>query len=305
MVGSLVKYAFLPIFFAAFVYLVIVAVRHRHGKTMVQKTWQSFRQLQPKMQIVLMAILCLAGGLFAERYGVNVVAYGGFDPDCAKVESVEHCLQYGPWGRNYSITATNTATGNTSSPDKSTFLPDWIQGMMHRLYFAINYDYTNYLELPLPTVTAYIIGSVGIILAIIYRRSIFTNQHLLLAITIIALYTAALLYVNYSDYLRYKTMLAINGRYLIPILPLVFAFVATAYATAIQKISFVRQAIITKFALTTVMLLLTLQGGGILTYAVRSDSGWYWDNPLAQTLGNGLKNTATPFIVGAKNRQNS
>jgi hypothetical protein len=57
-----------------------------------------------------------------------------------------------------------------------------------------------------------------------------------------------------------------------------------------------------QFSLVALAVLLTLQGGGILTFAVRSDSGWYWENSTSQALGSGLKRIATPFIFGAKNR---
>jgi hypothetical protein len=302
MVGSITKYAYLPILFAVLVYLSVLLVRHKKYQGVFTKTWGSFKALRPKLQIALVVLFVIAGGLFIERYGVNVVAYGSPEPDCAKVESVSHCMQYGPWERNYSIKTNNEAAGNTSLPNQFTFLPEWVAGMMHRLYFAINYDYVNYYELPLPILTASIVGAIGLILVVIYWRTLFSNNpHLWLIVTLVAVYLAALLYVNYSDYLRYKMLLAVNGRYLILILPFVFAFIATAYSLAFKKIALKKQAT-AKFALAIGVIALTLQGGGILTFAVRSDDNWYWENSLARSLGRGLKDSATPFIIGANHK---
>jgi hypothetical protein len=136
----------------------------------------------------------------------------------------------------------------------------------------------------------------------VHWRTLFNNnRYLLLIVIVVAIYLAALLYINYSDYLRYKMLLAINGRYLILILPFVFAFMATAYSLTLKKL-FTKKQTIVKFSLIVGVLALTLQGGGILTFAVRSDDDWYWQNPLAQTLGRSLKNSATPFIIGADHK---
>jgi hypothetical protein len=308
MLGSLVKYAFIPIFAAALLYLGYVIFRHKKYAKIFAEGWRSFTRLPVWAICGLGALLIVSTSLFAERYGVNVLTYGAIEPDCADIESVDHCLQYGPWGRNYGIEMDNQVKGNTGLPNLAVFLPEWVGGMMHRLYFAISYDYTNYQELPLPIITAYITGFIGLILACFYGRTLIKNPGFILAILIVALYVLALLYTNFKDYVHYKTMLAINGRYLILVLPLAFALMASSYALFIKQIVTAKTRFkntqLVQFSLVAAVIVLTLQGGGILTFAVRSDSGWYWENPTAQALGSGLKNAATPFIFGAKERGN-
>lgn len=308
MLGSLVKYAFIPLFAAALLYLGYAIFRHKKYGRVLKDSWQSFKRLPIWALCGLMALLVISTGLFAERYGVNVLNYGAIEPDCADVESVEHCLQYGPWGRNYGIEMDNQAKGNTDLPNLAVFLPEWVGGMMHRLYFAINYNYTNYEELPLPIITAYVMGFIGLALACFYWKPLVKNPGFLLAILIVSLYVLALLYTNFKDYIHYKAMLAINGRYLIPILPLVFALMATSYSLFIKQVVVVKSRFkkpqLIQFSLIAVVAILTLQGGGILTFAVRSDSGWYWENPTAKVLGGGLKKAAMPLILGAQKRGN-
>ena len=191
-------------------------------------------------------------------------------------------------------------------PDKTHFLSAWAKGMMHRLYFAINYDYFNYEELPIPITSAFIIGGVGLILSAVFCWILFKrNRLLVLPATVIIVYVASILYVNFTDYLHFKTMLAINGRYLILILPLLFVLLASAYRVFFERITphHARAYII---GLTVVALLLASQGGGLLTFIVRSDQTWYWPNNTTVTNINlGTKNAITPLIFGAGERKES
>lgn len=307
MLSSLVKYAFLPIFLALMAYLIIIVIYRKNHKIVFARTWQSFRSLKTWTKIILIISLVVAGGLFAERYGVNLIKYHSLQPDCAKIETLDQCLQYGPWGRNYTIKANlqaAEAAGDSITPDPSgiLFLPNWVAGMVHRLYFAINYDYINYYGLPIPIGLAAVIGFVGIILFAIFCRSMFRNNRQLFLIALVSIvYILSLLYVNYTDYLKFKTMLAINGRYLILVLPFVFAFLAIAYRAFIDRVTR-KHAATYKVGLMTIVLLLTLQGGGVLTFIIRSDTGWYWKNQTVINANTSVKKAISPLIVGASHR---
>lgn len=304
LLSSLVKYAFLPIFLVFFFYLLIVFLRQKNYTATLQTSLQSFRLLSKPVQIVLIISLIIAGGLFAERYGINIVHYKSLQPDCAKLESIDQCLQYGPWARNYQIAADNELLENNVplDPDQWLFPFAWVSGMMHRLYFAINYDYVNYYALPIPIVTAGAVGFIGILACIAFSRSLFKKHpQLILLVSVVIVYTASLLYVNYTDYLHFRQMLAINGRYLILILPLLLAIIASGYSEWFKRVAR-KQAAAAKLRLTIIILLLVLQGGGVLTYIVRSDDSWYWQNKTVIQFGREVRHTVAPFIFGSDNR---
>lgn len=304
MLSSLVKYAFLPIFLALMAYLVALIIYRKLHKTVLKHSIHSFRSLTTTTKILLIVSLVVAGGLFLERYGVNIVKYHSLQPDCAKIETLDQCLQYGPWARNYTIKANNEAAGGMVplDPAPKFFLASWVVGMVHRLYFAINYDYINYYGLPVPIALAAVLGTIGVILFIIFCHTLFrTNRQLLLIALITVVYTLSLLYVNYTDYLKFKTMLAINGRYLILVLPFMFAFLAMAYSTFISRMAR-KRADAYKVGLVVVTLLLTLQGGGVLTYIIRSDASWYWPNQTVKTVNTSVKRAVSPLIIGAQHR---
>lgn len=304
LLASLVKYAFLPIFLVQFVYLFVIFLRRKNYVVALRSFWTSFCSLSMPLQIVLIIGLVIAGGLFAERYGVNIIRYKSLQPDCAKLESVDQCLQYGPWARNYQIAADNEMLENNAplDPDQWQFPFAWASGMMHRLYFAINYDYVNYYALPIPIVTAGAVGLIGLGACLVFfRRLLKKHPQLLLLVGVVVVYVASLLYVNYTDYLHLRQMLAINGRYLILVLPLLLALIASAYDEWFKKVAG-KRATTAKLRLTIIILLLTLQGGGVLTYIIRSDEGWYWKNDTVINLSHDLKSTVSPFIFGSGKR---
>lgn len=300
---SLVKYAFLPIFVALAIYLVIVVLVHKQRKTAVRQTVRSFWSLRVWIKISLIVGLIVAGGLFAERYGINIVRYHSLQPDCAVLRSVDECVQYGPWARNATVKAENIAAGGVPlDPALPLFLPAWVVGMMHRLYFAINYDYLNYFELPIITDTAYIVGFVGLLLLVGYGFWLFRRRpQLLLVALIIVVYVASLLYVNFTGYIHYRTMQAINGRYLILILPFFFALIATCYSHFFDQLAS-KRAQLYKVGVTAIVIILTLQGAGLLTYIVRSDEAWWWPNQTVISVNAAAKQALTPLIIGAGER---
>jgi len=307
MLSGLVKYAFLPIFLAIFLYLCIAFVRHPHRRATLTATFAAFRSLSRLVKIGLLVIFLITLGLFTERYGENIVRYHSLQPNCSKIESVDECLQYGPWARNYVIAANIEAAGSPVplDPNLALFAPTWARGMMHRLYFAINYDYFNYAELPINTTTAYIIGGFGLLLSLLFwRRLRARHPYIMLPVVIIGLYVASLLYVNFTDYLHFKTMQAINGRYLILVLPLVFTIFASAYAIFLEKVT-PKHASVYKLGITTAVVLLSLQGAGIVTYIVRSDDNWYWQNNIVTNMNLVVKKVLIPLTVGADHKERS
>jgi hypothetical protein len=298
--GSLVKYPFLPIFCAVIMYIIVIFIRAPSKAKLLKTIPDSFKRLKLWLKIILVVGIIISGGLFIERYGINLVQYHSLEPDCGKIQSVEYCIQYGPWGRNYNI-ATNIVVNNPPlDPPIWLFIPYWLGNMMYRLYFAINYDYSSALPLPIPITVASIIGAVGLILCFVFWKSIiYIDRRLILFGAIIVLYVGSLFYVNFSQYLQYRTTLAINGRYLVVILPLAFIWIGLAYRNLFNILLKARvQTFMSIFSV--VIILLLLQGGGASTHLVSSESNWYWQNKTLINFNLTLKNIASSLIIGGK-----
>lgn len=300
MLGSLVKYPFLPIFAAVIIYLLIIFIRTKSKKALLKSFVHSFTSLNLYVKIILIIGALLSFGLFVERYGVNLIQYHSLEPDCGKIQTIDYCIQYAPWGRNYTISTSVVANNPALDPPILQFIPYWFYYMIFRLYFAINYDYSSEIPLPIPMNIALNVGIVGLAICFLFRKSILRiDRRLLLFIAIIGLYIGGLFYINFSQYLQYRTTLAINGRYLVIILPLLFIWLGLAYRHLFDMIL---KARVRSFIaiISVVIILLLLQGGGASTHLVRSEAGWYWQNKTVIDFNLNLKNIISPLIIGGK-----
>ena len=277
---SLVKYVYLPIFAASILHVLVVWLKYKQRKKILHSVLQSFRVLHLAAKIGLTIILVLSSGLFAQRYVVNAVLYHDIQPECNKVETLEHCLQYGPWARNYNLKETAQSAPSRPVPlSFPEFILSWTNTMIDRLYFTIDYAFVEYAPMPLPITMAYIIGGIGLILVLTYCLS--------------------LLYVNYTEYLTFDKMVAINGRYFVPLLPFVFIIIGLAYRCLFAKL-WPHKTNIIKSSLTIVAIFVALQGGGALTYLIHSEPAWYWQNSPLTGFNIQTQKIITPLIIGAK-----
>jgi hypothetical protein len=294
--GSLVKYAFLPIFAAVICYMVV----------RLHRTFGSFRGIwRAKLGglsrvgrltgVLLVAGLVLGTGLFAERYGVNTVRYHTPIPDCAQVLSVRECSAYGPWIRDHNNELRKSVTA-TSSP--FTFAADWFYGMWFRLIFSVDGPTTGFQTrgpLYLPAWSTALFAFSGIILSVIYAGRLFRRYKapvLALFLAVSSVYLAALWLDGYKTFLRTGIAVEINGRYLLPVLPFLMLFAALAFNQAFKR----REGL--KLAVGGLAVVCMLWGGGALTYVLRSNDRWYWPNAPLSRVNNTIRNDIGPLVPG-------
>lgn len=296
-VGSLTKYAFVPVFAGALLAVCIVWVRSRKKKQILKSIVTSYKVTKRPTQIILAIFLVISTSLFLERYAGNLIMYHGFEPDCTQVKSLDSCLTYGPWGRNYTL-ATNVQDSDPPyNPNIVVYPFYWVNELIRKLYFTINYDFKEYAPLPIPITLAWVIGSFGTLLTIIFWRSIITlDKRLLILMPIIGLYLAGLFYATFIAFIKYHTPVAINGRYLIPILPFILIWLAVAYQQFFKAILRKRARHFSAI-FSVVILLLALQGGGAMTYLLRSQPIWYWQYPVLITINTNLKSIIKPLVI--------
>jgi len=296
-VTSLVKYVFLPIALAIFIYLVVLWVRHPYKKRVFSQLLAGFRSLSLALKLGLIFALIISSGLFLERYGGNMIMYRDVAPPCEKVETPAHCSQFGPWARNQRMA--NDMRTNPRSVDANPlrFFIAWILGLLHRLYFAINYTYANKPPLVVPFMLALVMTVAGLIL-MAWRGMAVLRRYpgLLLPLGATLLYAATLMYKNYTDYFTLGQMVAINGRYFIPLLPIVFVFIGLAASDVISRLT-KRYSAPTKTILASLIFILMLQGGGLITFFVHSEKGWYWQNSTVIQVNEAAHNLISPLII--------
>jgi hypothetical protein len=299
-IGSLSKYAFVPIFVGALLCVCIAWLRGRHKVKALKSIVPSFKKIPLRTKIILSIFFVISTGLFLERYGGNLVVYRSFEPACTQVKSLDECLSYGPWGRNYRLAANVAANNPPLDPALLEYPGAWIGQSLYKLYFTINYDFAESDPLPIPYTVAGIIGGIGVILSLVFWKRIWRrDKRLLVLVTVSAVYVGGLFAVNFSEFLKYHTIVAVNGRYLILVLPFILLIIGLAYKHLFDRLLKQHARSFTAI-FSIIILLLALQGGGAMTYLLRSQPIWYWQYQPLVDFNTGLKNVITPVVFGAK-----
>ncbi|PSO43389.1 hypothetical protein BRC19_00805 [Candidatus Saccharibacteria bacterium QS_5_54_17] len=216
-IAGLTKTAFMPIAAVVFVLTGYFAFRSRKD---IFSQVRGVLRLQKKQQAILgvLLILLLAfGGLFVERYAVNLVEYGSVQPGCLQLHTHKQCSQWGVFSRRQKFESTPT----TYEFDPSEFSIKWAQRMRFYTFSAIGH--ASFAETNLIKYGSYAFIGLMVIASIrkFDRRE--KEVNILLAISIF--FILLLLAVNYFG--AYMTSgifgIALQGRYAFPVLPLLYA----------------------------------------------------------------------------------
>jgi hypothetical protein len=295
LVGSIVKYAFLPIALGVFVYITYLVISTGRKRNMLlTQGLKDMESLSLRMQWLFGLLFVGAILLFSQRYVLNIVNYHNIIPDCDAVVSEERCLAYGPYSRDhgYALTKNNA---HVEGPVGYT-VRYWSWGMWQRLFFTLAGPTNNYATerpLPIPALTAIVLVVVGALLLVVYGRQILRDYPVFIVfILATVIYVGALWLQEYKSYVDTAQPVAINGRYLLPLLPVLGALFALAYARAFRAI---RNANIGA-AFVVLVFLLLLQGGGPITYIVRSHPEWFWHDSFVQDANRTLQSALKPVI---------
>jgi hypothetical protein len=297
MLAAIVKYAYAPILLGLAIYLAI-SVYKTFGfrPKQLAAALRSGMYTGPRWRLVVAIVFfALSFGLFAERYGVNTLRYHTPTPECNQVMSLERCQAYAPFARNHAY-----AVGNYDLPaSKIAQYPfqNWIRGMLRSLFFAVSSKENGYRAgepLPAAYVLAYVVMVGGWLLVIVRTRWLwrqnYANQ---LFIVVAGVYVAVLFTQNFTDFLNLAVPVAIQGRYLVPILPLFLILVTQAAASLLRRYD-PRVAV----GSMAVLAVLVVQSGGMLPFLVRSDDNWLWNAPVVREVNSTAREIVRPFIVG-------
>lgn len=289
---SLVKYAYLPVCAAVVLFLSVygfMTLRRGHWPAMLHAAKKA---ISSKALLGLLLLTLLSGGLFMQRYGVNTIKYHNPIADCGVVLNYEHCSAYGPWIRNYNYEQQKP----TVNKNPFAYFYSWEQGLRYRLFFAINSssrEYANYPPLPLPYQASLVLGVGGLLLTILYLRRVFAQNPFMVFITLVSgFYLVSLFAEDYSQFLETGQPVAINGRYLLPVLFLA----AILMGRAMQLMFASTHKKWLKPTLATLLLFCFLQGGGITTFILRSDASWDWPNRTVVRVNDAARRVLSPFI---------
>jgi hypothetical protein len=296
-------YAFLPIFLAVALFLGLLFIWHlRHQG--LSKSWQQIRQdfikLPMASKIILPLLVLLSVGLFGQSYGYNVVKFHTPVARCQRIYSLEDCLNYAPYRRDYE-SHRDLVAGKLQfqySPNPISFTTnDWIRIMTFNMFFALNGEVSHFKvgnPLPLPQLLAELIGFFGLIFVVWYQKWLRQNYRLGFLLFVSLVYIAVLWFQEYSGFKFNGYAVAIQGRYLIPVILVLYLTVALAFARAVRR-WLPAKAILAWLSIAVLL----LQGGGAMVFIIRSDNYWYWPNATVQRVNHDAQKVLKTFVVGS------
>ena len=295
LLASLVTHVFLPIlvvaagFVAASVWL---AFRGR-SREFRRRLSKNYHLLSSGMKLGLAALLLLSMALFVQRDGVNVIQYHTPVPECDQIMDEEACQDYGPWARNDLYAKSRDS--ELEPQGTLTYTGTWLTALHYRSFFAVSgpgSSYTNYPPLPLPSAVAIVIAVSGTVALALYFRQVFSGRlFLLFLFAIVVGYLSFLWVEDRSQYLYTGQPVAINGRYLLIILLPAVAIIGRAFTLALRPVERLKPFI------AAVVVLLFLQGGGVLTFIARSDASWDWPVSWVVRLNDGARAVLKPVLI--------
>lgn len=291
-ISSLIKYPYLPVFVVTVVFVVIKLFRaglaSRAGWGSFVRSFAASSRLK---QVALVLAVLVSMGLFVERYGENIVVYHNPVPACNAVISEDACEQYGPYGRDVNYTASKPASFH---PSVIAYVWQWLYGMWYRLFFAINYNYATAPPLLIICALAIVLAALSLLGITLRFRALFVGHPARqYTLWLCVVYIAALFADGYSSYAKTGQPVAINGRYLIPFLPFLFAFGGLAWSQLLHAHQTIKVSVA-----ALVIALFVLQGGGTMTFIIRSGDDWMWQNSAVRATNRVVRSAAWPFIIG-------
>lgn len=275
LLGTLNKFTFLPIFAAQLVYLAVVCWRAYPWelRRMMQDIKKSWRKGSRVINAALVGVVIAGSGLWVWFYGVNTVQYQNPVVQCHQVLEPSRCVGFEPWLRNYTLAQQQAVVDR----NPLTFTVRWIGGMFYRSFFVINgatgpKRYTNMV--PIGAAGAAVVSMIAAVYFTLRygRRAMRSDTALQLLLLVAAAYCLALWARNYNDYLHLGEMVAINGRYFQPILPILILFVIACYQHGLARFPAL------KLVLFSGLLLGFSSGGGIVGFWHYSDVDWYFES---------------------------
>jgi hypothetical protein len=287
------KYSFFPILAPVIVYLAVYAYR-RWRKRLLKETMESFKRLKRWRLAGLILLVILGLGFSVERFGVNLARYHALDPDCQQIISVERCLNFSPYKHEYVYNRqlTPKMKNDLYGPIGYT-RHDWLPGMFTQ-YFTTGtqLQYEVFVVQPalhIPLISFLVVMSIAIVCFLLKSRELIRRHDVQLVLVITVVLSASLWLVDYGKYRYTGFPLAIQGRYVAPIIPALMMIGALGVQRAVKW----EEA---RLALAAIAAVGLLWGGGLLTHIALSDSSWYWQNQVVININDSISRIINPIL---------
>lgn len=292
LLASITKYAFFVI--ALIVCVVLCVELYLAYRPKLQKSKQYIKsagkhfagELKKPATLFIFSLFLVSSLLFLQRYGLNAVRYGTPVPDCGTAISESRCRAYAPYGRNIAYKEAGYAN-SVKATDVAYYPIRWSAKMMRSLFFAVAPREAGYAPgnpLPIAKTAGNVIAWSIVVLILVGLPWLLRGAVARLLLLASVGYVGLLFARNVSEFVSLGVPVAVNGRYILYLLPV---FAALAYLSAKHLVGKAGKKQHMLWAISCLMALLLgilmVFGGGFLPFIIRSGDEWMWPSAVEAT----------------------
>lgn len=293
LISCVVKYTFLPVL-AAILAFMVYWIGRKYRRDTFGSAVRSFKAIGRWSKVGLVLLVLVGIGLSAERFGGNLIGYHQIDPACPKVLSVERCMSFSPYNLEYTLAQQKKAAHTPLQFGPAEFTTHSWLPQLYQQYFSSGTQlgpgwFVVQNPLRIPFITLRVAGAIGLVCFLLYSPKLLRRPEVQLSVVCIIALAAALWLVDYGKYKTTGIPLAIQGRYLLPIVPLgiLLGGMAVSHILPWRRL---------KVVLAGLTLLGLIWGGGLITHIVLSQPDWYWHNQMVIDVNNSVRNALRPIV---------
>lgn len=273
---ALAKYSALPVIAVTGVVVLvrrIVVARTRAGRltepALPPPGW-------PRVRLVAALVAAVAAvAAVVERYGINLLRFGKPQPDCSDVQTLVTCLSWAPWRRNHELDPTFSDLAPSLAGLVRYVTHEWLPGMATTFtyYGALDAEGSHGTWGAHATAAVLLLGFAALLGALLLGSAAALRPPGAAMLVLGCLgYVVALVWQNYTDYRALGEPIGVQGRYLLPLLPVlvILGVRATVHLVAANG----RRAGVVRAGLLVLVVLGLTQGAGSLGVLARSDDSW-------------------------------
>ncbi|WP_253206222.1 phospholipid carrier-dependent glycosyltransferase [Curtobacterium aetherium] len=281
----LVKYTFLPFVGVAVVVAVGFAVQRDGWGVLAHPLRVAGEAIRTRTVRTVAWFLGFAvvAALLVERLGVNLLVYRQFNPDCSKLHTHMQCLTFAIYARNYDATRTHelAAANGTSlpAPDLLEFTGRWVTTYFQSVFFYRDRT-TVWSVNPLVAALGSLVVIAAVLLVVLSFRRFFGSRTAAWGTIVTVVYIGATFVFNLRTLLQLDDEYAFSGRYVLPVVPILYALLIAAAVAAWRRLpDWVRAGAVVP-ALVAVAVLLLVFSAPTAFFEYARTPNWYTDTAL-------------------------
>ncbi|WP_353809256.1 hypothetical protein [Agromyces sp. SYSU T00194] len=299
-IASVTKYTFLPVFAAAIVMLLVNEFLRARASGWGE--WWSTRErvdVRSPWTWIVGALLAIAFALVLERIGWNLLAYGTPNPSCGDLHAEEYCRAYGPYRRNADLRAGHETTPIGLSSAWYFLMGDWIPWTILTSTTVGGETPTGVQTL---TGSEFLLNllrigtTVAVVFALLVLAPALRNGRARLLVVVSLALAGALFVLNYNGWRTNGIALAIQARYLMPVLPVLLMGAGFGVARTLRLTQ--RRPGAWKAGVLAILLVVAIQCGGPLIYFAGATPGWVQPESVLAPLVPAAHSLANIILIG-------